>query len=216
MALIWNTVASTNVTIFGGDGQPIFTRFTTLTPQQQEQAFQGLKDRIQRETLQGYVDRKREGWGDRAYTAVIDVLRARDLLESGRPFPETYGEWVYTKVGDTEVRGRQEPSGVEIQHVSGQFDQTDFDAAVKIIEARLSESGYAAPGRPFPKAYGDWVDLSESIKEKYPDDPAMRATVSYQLGIIAREGEVEPVVEEKEVEEAKRWLTRKAGDLGIR
>ncbi len=73
-----------------------------------------------------------------------------------------------------------------------------------------------APSRPFPKTYGDWVDLSESIKEKYPDDPAMRAAASYQLGIIAREGEVEPVVEEKDVDEAKRWLTRKAGELGIK
>jgi len=72
----------------------------------------------------------------------------------------------------------------------------------------------AMPDRIFPGmrgeafVYGDWVDLAEDIKSKYPDDPVMRASVNYQLQHIAEETE--------EAEEAKRWLMQKAGELGIR
>lgn len=47
-------------------------------------------------------------------------------------------EWVYAKVGTTEVRGRRDPSGnIEIEQVSPSFNRDDFDRAVKIIEGKL-------------------------------------------------------------------------------
>jgi len=88
--------------------------------------------------------------------------------------------------------------------------------AVHITKFYPPEEQQERPSRPSPKTYGDWVDLAENIKERYPGDPVMRASVSYQLGIIARAEAVEPVVEEAEIEEAKRWLARKAGELDIR
>ena len=59
----------------------------------------------------------------------------------------------------------------------------------------------------FPKTYGDWVNMAENIKEKYPDDTVMIASVNYQLRHISEETE--------EADEAKRWLVERAGELGI-
>ena len=59
--------------------------------------------------------------------------------------------------------------------------------------------------RPFPQTYGDWVDLSSSIKEKTP--VGAHATVNNLLQIIHEGG--------PEAEEAKRWLVKKAGELSI-
>lgn len=70
--------------------------------------------------------------------------------------------------------------------------------------------------RPFPQTYGDWVSLAEDIKAKYADDPVGRASVNYNLNIIAREGKTVPMEEEADIDEAKRWLVEIAGELGIR
>lgn len=68
--------------------------------------------------------------------------------------------------------------------------------------------GYMPKGdRPFPKTYGDWVNLAEDIKERYPDDPVTRAAVNFQLQRIA---------EREDEDEAKRWLMQEAGRLGIK
>ncbi len=58
--------------------------------------------------------------------------------------------------------------------------------------------------RPFPETYGDWVSLAEDIKAKDPD-------LSYLVNnhLLQISGNTD------EAEEAKRWLTRKAGKLGI-
>ncbi len=65
------------------------------------------------------------------------------------------------------------------------------------------------PGRLAPKTYGDWVDLAEDIKEKVGEGSPDYYEATHQLGIISE-------LEEGSPGEAKRWLTRKAGDLGIR
>jgi len=78
-------------------------------------------------------------------------------------------------------------------------------------EIKLGEEMIEIPlGRSFPETYGDWVNLAEDIKDKYPDDPVMRASVNYQLGYIAEEDEYP-----EEAQEAKRWLTKQAGKLQI-
>lgn len=69
--------------------------------------------------------------------------------------------------------------------------------------------------RRFPQTYGEWVDIAEELKTKYSDDFVGVATVNFNLSIIAQEGEVTPVVSESDVDDAKRWLIQKAGELGI-
>lgn len=67
------------------------------------------------------------------------------------------------------------------------------------------------PTRPFPKTYGEWVNLAEDIKERRPDDPLTVASVNYNLSLIAHEEEMTPA----DVDEAKRWLVDRATELGI-
>uniref|UniRef100_A0A6M3M3R0 Uncharacterized protein n=2 Tax=viral metagenome TaxID=1070528 RepID=A0A6M3M3R0_9ZZZZ len=51
---------------------------------------------------------------------------------------EGEGEWVYAKVGKTEVRGKKVPTGIEIEKVSPTYDIGDFDRAVVIIEKAVT------------------------------------------------------------------------------
>lgn len=60
-------------------------------------------------------------------------------------------------------------------------------------------------GRLFPETYSDWVDLALSIKERMPE--GAWGIVNNLLQVIAEGG--------PEAEEAKRWLVKKAGELGI-
>ena len=83
--VIFDTVQVQTATVFGRLGQPMVKRFADLTPSEQEQAFRGLKDRIQREGLDGYIRRKRSAWGDRATDAVLGALKARRLLPGSNP-----------------------------------------------------------------------------------------------------------------------------------
>ena len=48
------------------------------------------------------------------------------------------GEWIYAKVGDTEIRGRPDPSGIQFQQVSPTYKQDDFQKAVDTIEGMLT------------------------------------------------------------------------------
>ena len=61
------------------------------------------------------------------------------------------------------------------------------------------------PGYPSPRVYGDWVNLAEDIKAR---DPSLASKVNYNLGLILHDLPGS--------ENAKRWLTRKAGELGIK
>lgn len=58
--------------------------------------------------------------------------------------------------------------------------------------------------RPFPETYGDWVNLAEDIKAA---DPGVVFKVNYNLHLVSQDL--------PGAEEAKRWLMRKAGELGI-
>jgi len=73
--------------------------------------------------------------------------------------------------------------------------------AVRFAEA---ESGSHWEHRLFPTTYGDWVTLAEDIKTA---DPSLIYRVNYNLGLIQREL--------PGADDAKRWLTRKAGELNI-
>lgn len=59
--------------------------------------------------------------------------------------------------------------------------------------------------RPFPKTYGDWVNLAEDIKVK---TTLYNQSVNSKLGIIGG-------LEEGDVDDAKRWLVGKARELSI-
>jgi len=105
---------------------------------------------------------------------------------------------------------------IELGRATGCLEELDVEElrrrqtrerAEEVLE-RVSQPLDIEQLRPFPKTYGDWVDLAENIKERIPDDPATIATVNYQLNTIA--------VGESGVEEAKRWLLNKAGELGIK
>ncbi len=65
---------------------------------------------------------------------------------------------------------------------------------------------------PFPKTYGDWVDLAEKIKVATGNEPSYNATINFQLQTISGEGSTETP---QAVAHAKRWLVDQAGVLGI-
>lgn len=67
------------------------------------------------------------------------------------------------------------------------------------------KSGFGELHRPFPETYSDWVNLAADIKER---DPSLTPMVNGYMGIIA---EITP----GDVDDAKRWLVNKAGELGI-
>jgi len=58
--------------------------------------------------------------------------------------------WVYETVGTTEVRGRKDPGGIEIEQVSSTYDTEDFGKAVELIQERLkSTEPNLWPGNPY-------------------------------------------------------------------
>lgn len=62
--------------------------------------------------------------------------------------------------------------------------------------------------RPFPETYSDWVSLGVDIKEKVGiDDFETTTRVNLTLGHIDKDDEL--------AEEAKRWLSNKAAELGL-
>ena len=66
--------------------------------------------------------------------------------------------------------------------------------------------------RPIPQTYGDWVNLGESIKEKAGiSDFETTSHVNIHLQRIYDEEENPEVAQQ-----SKRFLTRRAGELGIR
>jgi len=69
----------------------------------------------------------------------------------------------------------------------------------------IGEPSQAAQRLP-PQTYGDWVNLAEDIKQKMP--PESWSIVNELLQVISQE-------EGPVAGEAKRWLTKKAGELGI-
>jgi len=71
---------------------------------------------------------------------------------------------------------------------------------------RQIQSEFSTTHRPFPKTYADWVDLALDIKKKAPE---LSTEVNECLMAIIGEGTG------RDVDDAKRWLVRRAGELGI-
>lgn len=107
----------------------------------------------------------------------------------------------------------------DLDPVGGKYKVEVFDRYGNVVKTFLPVPYGPPEERPFPKTYGDWVSLAEDIKTKYPDDPVMRASVNHQLHQIMRETEEVPGEGEERVraaQEARRWMTEKAGELGIK
>lgn len=72
-------------------------------------------------------------------------------------------DWIYVKVGDTEMRGRPTPGGIEFEQVSPSYDQSDLDKAVEIITQEIKRIGETQSvgiiGSTFDVAKGriDWL-----------------------------------------------------------
>lgn len=139
---------------------------------------------------------------------LMDKLRAAITEEYGDA--QKYNEWAdeADRAGLTEtanalrqIAADETRHRYKLKELSVLSPETEeIQLSGRMIEVKLE--------RPFPQTYGDWVNLAENIKERYPDDPVMRASVNYQLQHIAEETEL--------AEEAKRWLMQKAGELGIK
>lgn len=82
----------------------------------------------------------------------------------------------------------------------------------KMVEVKIGEK----KPRLFPETYGDWVNLAADIKDRYPDDPVMRATANAALAGILAEEQCSAGWSPEDAVEGRRWLTAKAGELGIR
>jgi len=93
--------------------------------------------------------------------------------------------------------------------VMGQGAADEFNASFRNtmwnIIIRCKGGAGQRPPRPLPETYGDWVNLAMDIKERMPE--GAWGVVNDLLQVIAEGG--------PEAEEAKRWLTAKAGELGI-
>lgn len=64
------------------------------------------------------------------------------------------------------------------------------------------------PPRPFPRTDTEWEDLGFDIEARLPDYPDVRYSVRDAVAIATGKREGDP-------DEAKRWLVRKAGELGV-
>lgn len=107
-------------------------------------------------------------------------------------------------------RGYHREAGI----VSGMADDEDGHANLLMT---LASSVLILPeeepqgGRPVPQTYGDWNNLGEDIKRTAGvDDFKTRAEVNEHLYHISKEDE-----DPETAQVSKRWLTQKAGELGV-
>jgi hypothetical protein len=62
-------------------------------------------------------------------------------------------DWVYAKVGTTEMKGKKTSTGIQFEQVSPGYVQRDLDEAVKAIEEKLSRSPCKCQ-EPTPESFG--------------------------------------------------------------
>ncbi len=136
-----------------------------------------------------------------------DPTKGRAMRESGSIY--VFEGWTYTTVGRTQMRGRNTPTGIEIEQVSVGYDQLDIDTVTKRITEALGTTGGGTSDRLFPQTYGDWVNLAESMKEIEPVNSSDYDEINFELGVIGG-------FNEGDVDESKRWLMEKARELGIK
>ena len=139
---------------------------------------------------------------DTVYTSVNDAVRAaKDIYADTYPYTE--GQRlvinIYDKPPSERTVGTHTPVHTELYQIGG--------AAGNALETldRISEPLTIKSDRPFPETYNDWVSLAMDIKEKM--DPVAWTVVNGLLQVVEEGG--------PEAEEAKRWLVKKAKELGI-
>ena len=89
---------------------------------------------------------------------------------------------------------------------SGLIGRTPQRRRAEEVLGRISQPLDIKQDRPFPKTYGYWVELAISIKEK---DPTVGIAVQVNTALQHISDE------DGEAEQSKRWLTSKAGKLGV-
>jgi len=77
--IIYEATAAKTATVFTPAG-PLYTRWWDLPPGQREQAVEGLRQRIEREGLLGYLERKRPAAGDELTDSIVRRLQEEGYL----------------------------------------------------------------------------------------------------------------------------------------
>ena len=81
-AIMYDIAAQASCTIFDGRGSPICREWRDLSPSEREQTVSGLRQRVQRETLPGYFERKKKEvpTASQIYERTIRSLKEGGLL----------------------------------------------------------------------------------------------------------------------------------------
>lgn len=79
--IFYETMGIKTATVFTSTG-PLYGKWENLTQPQRDQAIEGLRVRIEREGLLGYLERKRPAAGDELTNSIIAQLRAKGYLSS--------------------------------------------------------------------------------------------------------------------------------------
>jgi len=75
----YEITARTTATVYTPTG-PMYTRWENLTQEKRDQTIEGLKTRIEREGLRGYLERKRPVAGDTLTEEIISELKHEGYL----------------------------------------------------------------------------------------------------------------------------------------
>ena len=81
------------------------------------------------------------------------------------------GEWIYVKVGDTEMRGRPDPGGLQIEQVSPTYTKEEVQEAVDTIQGMLT-SPTVREGMMADKCSASLLELRNAIKRELDDEGA--------------------------------------------
>lgn len=135
----------------------------------------------------------------KVYFPTVTVIKVDDGVQS-RYYTSTQPGEMYPSIDVIETESKWQEVLAEAKTKGARVESEEF-----LLR------GEEPDGRPFPKTYGDWVDLGVSIKEKAGiDDFKTIADVNERLYHIWRE-DIDP----ETAQVSKRWLTRKARELGI-
>lgn len=94
-------------------------------------------------------------------------------------------------------------AGATLRNIS-EDEQRHFRLLGQMVKQLSWAPGSTELNRPYPQTYGEWADLGADIKET---DPDTSEEVNDALTKIA--------IEAPDADDAKRWLTSKAGELGV-
>lgn len=77
--IFYTAQASSRATIYAGI-YPLYTKWENLTPDRREITIRGLEERIEREGLKGYLERKRPQVGDVLTETIVSELKRKGYL----------------------------------------------------------------------------------------------------------------------------------------